>query len=106
DRSLSEPLSLTEFVTRSVVQSSTFNEGLSVADTLAISQGHSRTIAEQISVSDASNVSPVMLSRSISEQMSLQDSIVLGSVSYVQEQLGVSDSTARGQVLARQITDQ
>ena len=106
DRSLSEPLSMTEFATRSAVQSSIFTEGLSVADSLATSLGSARTIGEQLSISDSSNLSSVNLIRSISEQMSLQESIVIGSVGLAQEQIGVSDSIATSQVLARQITDQ
>ena len=106
DRSLSEPLSITEFATRSAVQSSIFTEGLSVADTLATSLGSARTIGEQLSISDSSNLSSVNLIRSISEQMSLRESIVIGSVGFAQELIGVSDSIATSQVLARQITDQ
>src|SRR5207247_2504947 len=106
DRSLFESLSLTETEARDAVQSSTLNEALHVVDTLAPSLLQFRTIPEQLSVLDASNLPPVALSRSMSEQMNLQASLLLGNSGFLQEQLGVSDSAATSQVFVRTISEQ
>jgi PGF-pre-PGF domain-containing protein len=106
DRSLVEPIAITESISDNVALSLSLNEGLALIDSLVSSLGQSRSISEQLFLSDVSNISPMTLSRSISEQMALYESTIPGRFNFVQEQLGVSESAAASQVLVRSISEQ